>query len=449
MKNKIILLFGILTLIFLIITVGSHTFYHYRETVIMQKERAWLVAGTIARSLEIPMLAGEMERVQQMLVTVGEAEHLKRVHIITPKGIIQYSSTPARLGTLTGSALIFKVIREQRMMGDFEQRDGDNIYSLAMPIMNEPRCYTCHSSEQQLLGVLRVGLDWDPVRKKLAAVMRQDILVSVVYYLLIMVMAVLFQRLYNNAQQAVADLKQAQEQLIKTEKMAAIGQMAAAISHDLRNPLTGIKMATYYLATKINAQEPELSNILKDIELEIEYASNVVTNVLTYSRPMQLMYARCNLNELIESTMHFISLQNRDQQISVKKQYDPDMPSFLMDGRQMKQVVVNLLSNAIQAMPQGGIITLSTRRKQATVELAVQDSGSGVPRETRDNIFLPFFTTRARGVGLGLSIVDTIVKKHGGTVRAENVPGAGALFTVELPIRNDIPEAELTSVQRM
>ncbi len=437
MKNKFILMLGIPSLIFLVIIIGSHTLYHYHHSMEDQKEKAWALAKTISKALELPMLEGEMGTVQDILSTVGELEDLKRVHITNELGVIRYSAHPERINTSTGSDVIMQAIKERKEVDHFEQRENDYIFSLALPILNEERCYSCHGSEKDLLGVLRVGMDWMTIRLNLLRVLQRDVLVAVFFFIGILIISFLFQRLYNNAQQAYTHLQQAQEQLIKTEKMAAIGQMAAAISHDLRNPLTGIKMATYYLGTKINKTDLEITNILKDIELEIDYASNVVTNILTYSRPTQLIYKRSDINKIIGDTMHFVHLQNRDFSIEIIKNYDKNIPEILIDNKQIKQVIINLFSNAIQAMPDGGNMTIDTRLKLEEVEIKITDSGCGIEPNNLERIFTPFFTTKARGVGLGLSIVNNIVKNHGGFVEVNSVLDEGTSFTVRLPIHKN------------
>ncbi len=438
MGNRLIFVFGVLSLIFLVIIVSTHTTYHYKHLILDQKEKAWVLAKTISKSLELPMLEGEMGTVQEMLMTVGKMVNLKRIHITDDKGVIRYSSVPSRIDSRTGSAIIMKALQEKKEIDNFEQRDDDYLFSLALPIHNEKNCYPCHGTKKDILGVLRVGIDWVPIRKSLATVVQRDVIVSLIFYIFILVLSLLFQRLYNNAQRAYSHLQQAQEQLFKTEKMVAVGQMAAAISHDLRNPLTGIKMATYYLGSKLGTDSEEYNNILKDIELEIDYASNVVTNILTYSRPTELIYSRENINKLIEDALHFVHLQNRDNSFEIVTAYDENIPGILMDAKQIKQVIVNLLSNSLQAISKGGRLEIRTLQREKEVEISIKDNGKGIAPEDIDRVFAPFFTTKARGVGLGLSIVKNIVQKHGGTIDVSSVPGEGTTFIVRLPLRTEI-----------
>jgi signal transduction histidine kinase len=438
MGNRLILILGVLSLVFLVIIVSSHSLYHYHHSIRDQKEKGWVLANTIAKSLDLPMVEGEMDSIQKMLETVGQLKDLKRIHLTDDTGRILYSSRKESLGTLSNSNIIKQALNTMQEVDDFEQREDDFLYSLALPILNEDRCHSCHGGEKQILGVLRVGMDWRPIQANMMSVLKRDIIVSVTFFVFIIVISILFQRLYNNAQQAYTHLKQTQQQLIRTEKMAAIGQMAAAISHDLRNPLTGIKMATYYLSSKIDRSDTEVNNILQDIELEIDYASNVVTNILTYSRPTELIYNWTNVNKLIEDTMHFVNLKNRDRGIELIKEYDDNISDILLDNKKIKQVIVNLLSNAMQAMPKGGTLKVATKLNQDNVQIIISDTGSGIDKNLIERIFTPFFTTKARGVGLGLSIVHNIVKKHGGTVEVESEQDKGTTFIVTLPIRRNI-----------
>ncbi|MBU2063532.1 MAG: GHKL domain-containing protein [Candidatus Omnitrophica bacterium] len=440
MKNKIILIFGIITLLFLVIIVGTHGIYHYRHNIQDQKDKAWILAKTIAKSIELPMLEGEMDTVQEILAMVGQLEHFKRIHLADSNGTICYSSVPKRIGTFTESQIIKEALAKKVPIDGFEHRDKDHIFSLALPVPNEPRCYSCHGKNKDILGVLRIGIDWIPVKMNLIKLFRREVMTAGIFYIFILLLSMLFQRLYNNAQHAYRDLQRTQEKLIQTEKMAAIGQMAAANSHDLRNPLTGIKMATYYLGSKIDKNNLEINNILKDIELEIDYASNVVTNILTFAKPTQLIYAPVDINGIIDETTHLISIQKKHVDIKLVKNYGSGMPQILIDVKQIKQVMINLITNALQAMPGGGQLTITTKLANEHLEIEVKDNGTGINKEDLDKIFTPFFTTKARGVGLGLSIVDSIIKKHAGSFEIKSEIGKGTIFIVKLPLKKENEE---------
>ncbi|MBU4305696.1 MAG: hypothetical protein KJ893_08805 [Candidatus Omnitrophica bacterium] len=435
MGNRLILVFGFITLVFLLIIISNHSMYHYRHSLDDQKEIGRLLAQSVSRSIDLSMVEGQAHKIGETLRNVSSIEHFKYVNITDPQGVVKFSSDSVFLGKLSSSNVVNESLTQKKPADGFEGEGDDYLFAVAIPITNNELCMPCHDQEKDILGALNVGLDWAPVHRSLQKLLRRDVTLSLIFYVLVLVLSFLFQRLYNNAQRAHEHFQQAQSQLIKTEKMAAIGQMAAAISHDLRNPLTGIKMATYYLSTKIDKSDEEINNILKDIELEIEYASNVVTNILTYSRPSELIYSPTNINKLIEDTMRFVALQNRDARIAVLKDYDSNVPDIFVDNKQLKQVIVNVLSNSIQSMPKGGNLFLQTRVKEQEVEIIIRDTGIGIEEKNMELVFAPFFTTKAKGVGLGLSIANNIIKKHGGRTDVRSVAGEGTTFIICLPLR--------------
>ncbi len=434
MGNRLILILGILSSIFIFIIIGAHSSYYYRHNIRDQEEKALALTETAFSALASFMLEGEMDKIQDILVSVGKLEHLKHIHIIDEKGRIGYSSQPEKINTQGAGKFLTQALTRGEKVSGLEEIGETKDYCVILPIKNEPRCYSCHRKGTKILGALEVALDWKPVRKILKIHLRNDIIVAFLFYAFILLMSVLFGRLYNNAQTSLKNLKAAQEQLVKTEKMAAVGQMAAAISHDLRNPLTGIKMAAYYLGTKIDKSELELNNILRDIELEIDYASNVVTNILTYAKPVELIYTHADINKLLEDTITFVHLQNRDLTIKLVKKYAPNIPEIFIDSKQIKQVFINVLTNAIQAMPNGGTLSITTRLVGRDLEVEIKDTGLGISKDDFGKIFDPFFTTKARGVGLGLSISNNIINKHGGKMKIISELGLGTTFLMSLPV---------------
>ena len=173
MGNKFILILGTLSLVFLSIIVSSHGLFHYHHSINDQKIQAQALVQTIAKSIDLPMLRGEMDIVQEMLVTVGELKNIRRVHITDENGIIGYSSDPKRIKDKTGSEVIKESIQRDQVIERFEHRGKDFIYSLAIPLHNEKRCHSCHGNEKELLGILRLGIDWTPIRASLMRVYKE------------------------------------------------------------------------------------------------------------------------------------------------------------------------------------------------------------------------------------------------------------------------------------
>jgi signal transduction histidine kinase/CheY-like chemotaxis protein len=232
--------------------------------------------------------------------------------------------------------------------------------------------------------------------------------------------------------------RQNQSKLLQTEKMAALGQLVSGIAHELNNPLTAIMGYGQLLLGHglLPAQLSEASKIYQ----EAERARRIVKNLLYFARENKSERIRVDVNEIVERTLGLRSYELRVENILVQCDLAGDLPETMADPHQLQQVVLNLLVNAEQALLEGrgqGNVGIRTRCLPGNrISLEISDDGPGIPREIASRIFDPFFTTKPPGVGtgLGLSIVYGIVHQHGGEITAENMNGAGAKFSVELPV---------------
>lgn len=245
------------------------------------------------------------------------------------------------------------------------------------------------------------------------------------------------QQLETLVEQRTRQLKEAHEKLIKSERLAAIGEVAAMVGHDLRNPLTGIKGATYYLKTKLSSQmDAKTREMLELIEADIEYANKIITDLLEYSREVHLELTETNPKTIMTETLRLIKAP---ENIQIINQTEPE-PKVKIDIEKMTRVFHNLITNAIDAMPNGGKLTIASRKTNSNVEFIFKDTGIGITKETLKKIFTPFFTTKAKGMGLGLPICKQIVEAHGGKISVESVAGEGTTFTLTLPTEPKIKE---------
>jgi PAS domain S-box-containing protein len=221
-------------------------------------------------------------------------------------------------------------------------------------------------------------------------------------------------------------------ELRKSERLAAIGELAAMVGHDLRNPLTGITAAAYYLKTKWGSRfDPKTNEMLKLIERDIEYSNKIIEDLLEYSREIRL--------DLTESTPRSITddalgLVKPPRNVTVLN-LTAITPRMTADVEKVKRAFLNIIKNAFDAMPQGGKLTITSTEVDGNVKVAFADTGMGIGKATMEKLWSGPFTTKAKGIGLGLPISKRIVEAHGGSISVESEAGKGTTFTVTLPIK--------------
>ena len=231
--------------------------------------------------------------------------------------------------------------------------------------------------------------------------------------------------------QKTRQLKDTQSQLIKSERLAAIGELAGMVGHDLRNPLSGIKNATYYLQKKNLCPSDRSIEMLQIIDKCVNHSNKIINDLLDYSREPSLDREKRSLNELLDESISMVSVPK-----GVEISLPPDaFVELSVDPEKIKRVFINLLKNAIDAMPNGGKISVDCRKVEDYLEIAFSDTGVGVPDEVMPKLFLPLFTTKPQGMGFGLAICKRIVDAHGGKITIETAKERGTTFRVLLPMK--------------
>jgi len=218
---------------------------------------------------------------------------------------------------------------------------------------------------------------------------------------------------------------------LKTERLAAIGELAGMVGHDLRNPLSGIKNAAYMIRKKQSSVLDDSGNeMLTIIDRSVEYANRIVNDLLDYSRELHLELEEYSPKSLVDYLMLSIKVPN-NVRISGNSQ---SFPSIWVDASKLERVFVNLASNAIDAMPNGGTLEIKSCQNGENIDFTFKDTGIGMSDSVLARIFTPLFTTKAQGMGFGLAICKRIVEAHGGKITVISAPNKGTTFTVSLPI---------------
>jgi len=231
------------------------------------------------------------------------------------------------------------------------------------------------------------------------------------------------------------ELQKIQQALLQSEKLAAMGRLTSQIAHELNNPIYGIMNTLELLKTEISP-ESKRRRILELSLSETQRLAEMLRNMLSFSKPEEEKRRPVKINELIEGILLVMEKQMKESNIKVETSFDDEIPEVMASTNQMRQVMLNILKNAKEAMPKGGTLGVRTSKEDRHVLIHVQDTGAGIPEEIRDKIFEAFFTTKqkVKGVGLGLSVCYGIIKDHGGEIKVESEEGKGTTFTIRLPI---------------
>jgi len=244
--------------------------------------------------------------------------------------------------------------------------------------------------------------------------------------------------LIEDADQTYHELKRSRETLLQAEKMALVGKLAAGMAHSLRNPFTSVKMRLFSLgrSLKLNETQQEDFDVISE---EIQHIDTIVQHFLEFSRPPKLRMSRISPSSVVDLVIRLLAHRLNSYDVTVEIRRKAMLPEIEADPEQLKEVLVNLVVNACEAMKRGGHITIEEEEAGPptgrSVVLRVADTGPGIPEDIREKIFQPFFTTKEEGTGLGLSIAARIVQEHGGELSVEPAEGQGAVFVMRFPLR--------------
>ena len=353
--------------------------------------------------------------------------------------------------------------------------NGRPATSFLIPITNKPECYGCHDKSEALKGGLLLSLSLQEMKQDVAQYRQK-------FYLLFALMAVVisagtiiavnrfflaplrriqegaksigkgdfryqvhvasndeigelaqtFNQMSGQLKESFDSIQKSQERIIQAEKLSSLGQLSARLAHELKNPLTSIKMILQAILD--GSSTPEMTREDAEVILkEVKKLDTVLTHFLTFAKPHRLELRPLNLRDMIEGVLSLMKTEFDRSRVEVSQEIS-GLPEIKGDYEKMRQVLFNLLHNSIQAMPEGGNLKIVVREilenDQRKVLLWVEDSGQGIPEEYRKKVFDPFFTTKEGGTGLGLSIVYTIINEHHGSIDLRSQVGKGTIFAI-------------------
>jgi two-component system, NtrC family, sensor kinase len=280
-------------------------------------------------------------------------------------------------------------------------------------------------AKQRLIGIINLGIKGN---KKMYTHEDLELLTTLANSATI---AIENAQLYEN-------LKNTKKVMLRADRLASLGTLAAGLAHEIKNPLVAIKTFTQLLPERFD--DEEFRNYFTNVAAgEIDRISTLVTELLEFSRPSGPFFQQENLNDVLDKMITLIKTEAKQKEVTIETALADDLPTITIDKEQIKQVIINILLNAIQATPEKGSILVATRKiaksngSPGFVQVEISDTGIGIPEQELDKIFTPFFTTRAKGSGLGLAISHQIIQEHEGNIDVRSAVQKGTTFTINLP----------------
>jgi two-component system NtrC family sensor kinase len=486
LRSKIII--AVSAILAVIIGVGTWINIGYQRGQMESalEDNILIISNTIERSLSNAMLDGKSREVQHILEAVGTYHNIKDVRIFSPNGVILKSSKRWQIGRKV-DASTEKWFVEGKFKRPIKRRD-QGIFSVLFPIDNSEQCMPCHGAKAKLNGILAVDVSMAQTQEKVGELSKTMVLwaFGITATLAIFLSLFLTRYVSNPIQDLIVTMEQAErglearaqvssgddigrlaeafnsllsklerarrrveryhyEQMKRADRLASIGEMAAGIAHEIKNPLAGIAGVIQVLKRDLSATDPNRA-VLDEVLSQVERMDKAVRNLLTFARPPEPRMTLVDINELVSKLMDFLTPQFTKGHIAAERRLAGGLPLLVLDPDLMQQALLNILLNAIKAMPQGGRILVETRVEGAapgsrgTIKIAVSDSGQGITPENLGRIFSPFFTTRQQGTGLGLSITQRIVEQHNGGISVQSTPMKGSTFIITLPSTGTTPK---------
>jgi len=479
LKGKIILAVSAI----LAVIIGTGTWinigYQRSQMEAALEDNVLIIANTIEKSLDNAMLDGKSKEVQHILEAVGTYHNIQELKIFSLNGVILKSSKPGLIGRKV-DATTQKWYLEGKFKRPIKRRD-EGIFSVLFPIENTDRCIHCHGNKVKLNGILSVDVSMAQTQEKVGELSKTMFLwaFGITATLALSLGLFLTRFVTDPIQDLISTMERAErglearvqvkstddigrlgetfnsllsklerarrrveryhyEQMKRADRLASIGEMAAGIAHEIKNPLAGIAGVIQVLRKDLPPGEPKRA-VLDEVLSQVERMDKAVRNLLSFARPPEPKMTLVDVNELIAKLHDFLSPQFAKSGIAAERKLSAGLPWLVLDPDLIQQALLNLSLNAIKAMPQGGTFTIETRMElpeeesTGAIKIIFSDTGEGISPENLGRIFSPFFTTRQQGTGLGLAITQRIIEQHNGEISVMSTPGRGTSFTISLP----------------
>ncbi len=443
------------------------------------RENTNILLNTIESSIYNSMRIGNTQDVQIILEMVGQNHKLLGVRIFHPHGIVMKSSNPAEVGKPVDAG-DYGLFINNRTEGIYPLPGQGEVLKMIKPIYNQEQCHICHGDKVRIIGLLDVNYSLAETRKRMVEGTKLFIVstAAIIAFLSAAVSLVLLKFVRKPLNRIVKNMARVEEgdlsvrmraegtdeigrlitsfnsmvgkldtakheleqyhfhQMERADRLASVGEMAAGIAHEIKNPLTGIAAAITIFKDDFPPADPR-TEIVNEVLEQIKRLDKTVNDLLFFGKPAPPEPTYADLNAILKKTLMFASQHRGGKNITKELDLQEDLPPVYVDPKQIQQVFLNLILNAVQAMQDQGVLTITSalleRDGVPWVCVGIADSGPGILQQILDKIFTPFFTTKAQGTGLGLAICHKLVTQHHGTISVTSHDGKGTVFTIELP----------------
>jgi two-component system NtrC family sensor kinase len=453
------------------------------------EDKVRALADAIDGGIQVAMREGHTTEVQRILEGMARDPDIEQIVIFDDGGRIRQASKRELVGRVMDRGRLSRYLVQSDFTVTGHYEDGELIQSVVKKIRNRAECRACHGTATEFLGTLQLDMSFRQTQEQIADMKRAALWTMLLTGLVLaggggILMIRMVDRRVTRLADAMARVETGdlgvraipggrdelgglaesfnamvdrlraardeieayhQQRLAHAERLASLGELAASVAHEIKNPLAGIAGAVRILAEDMPASDPR-KEIMGEILAQIRRLDGTVRDLLTFARPARAEISPCSLHQVLDRVLLLLAEDPSAANVRVVRDYHAELPPVYADGTLLEQVFFNLLLNAVQAMGGQGTITLrtalgepgATRTDGAPlgrhVEIRLMDTGPGIPAHLLGEIFTPFFTTKPRGIGLGLAITRRIVEAHGGRISGENLPGQGAMFRICLPL---------------
>jgi len=477
------------------VVIGLSTWWtlsvHRHHMLQATEDKVRALTEAIDRGIHVAMREGRSQDVQSILEEVGKDPDIDRIIIFDSGGKILRASRPELVGRTLERDRLSRYLDQPDFAVTGLYESGNLLHSVVKKIRNRPECFSCHGKDETINGILHVDMSFKRTQEQIAGMERTALWTMLLTAAVLaaggaVLMIRLVERPVGTLVQAMAKVEGGdletradlgtrdelgrladsfntmvdrleaaraeievyhQQRLARAERLAGLGELAASLAHEIKNPLAGIGGAIQVISDELPETDPR-KGILHEVLAQVHRLDRTARDLLAFARPGTPEVGPCDIHHILDRVLLLLAESPEAKHVRVVRAYQPGIPRLEADGKQMGQVFLNLMLNAFQAMPGGGQITVRTSVRAVdgvngepaipgdqAVEVALTDTGPGIPPHILKEIFKPFITTKHRGTGLGLSVSRRIVEDHGGWIKAESAPGQGATFRVFLPLQ--------------